>query len=344
MTELAATTLTDDRWGELLACSGEFTCYSAAVATWAAAGRGDWRAAADPGLWLTITEAGKGLFGFAYYPPSRRAALGLARRGADDRGDAVDGVMAELARSGRVIIAADGFGLPWHVAQGRQHLPHWFVLLAGEGGKLEVADPFACRNALGNQQATRHGVAAQSLPALLAALPGGDPVHRLRERLALGDDADDPALRLRHQWLVAADVTETVAPDGADGGAGVRVLAAFLRDHGQDPDAYRQADDIWSIARHRAFLHTHALARAEASGEPAVAAWVEHHGEPLAKRWGHLAPLMMQATLALDAGRGASTSVADTLDALADMEEAAAQAAAESGTIPFPLAAPVARA
>ena len=83
---------------------------------------------------------------------------------------------------------------------------------------------------------------------------------------------------------------------------------------------------------------------AEASGEPAVAAWVERHGGPLAKRWGHLAPLMMQATLALEVGRPASTSVADTLDALAEMEEAAAQAAAESGTILSLLAAPVARA
>jgi hypothetical protein len=344
MTQRAATALTDDRWEEILARSGEFTCYSAAIATWSAAGGGDWRAAADPGLWLTITGAGDGLFGFAYYPPSRRGALGLARRGADDPDEAIDGVMAELARSGRVIVAADGFRLPWHVAQARHHLPHWFVLLAGEGGELEVADPFACRNALGNQWATRHGVAAGSLPMLLAALPGGDPVHVLRERLALGDDADDAALRLGHQWLVAADVTEAVAPDGANGAAGVRVLAAFLRGHGQDPEAYRPADDIWSIARHRAFLHNHALARAQVSGEPAVAAWVEHHGGPLAKRWGHLAPLMMQATLALDAGRPASSSVPDTLDALAEMEEAAAQAATESGTIPSSLAAPVARA
>jgi hypothetical protein len=53
---------------------------------------------------------------------------------------------------------------------------------------------------------------------------------------------------------------------------------------------------------------------------------------------------MMQATLALDAGRPASSSVPDTLDALAEMEEAAAQAATESGTIPSSLAAPVARA
>jgi hypothetical protein len=120
----------------------------------------------------------------------------------------------------------------------------------------------------------------------------------------------------------------------------VRKLASHLREHGQDPEAYAQADDIWSIGRHRGFLRRHLQARADASGDPAIADWVEHHAAPLAKRWSHLAPLMMQATLALAAGRSASSSVPDTLDALAEMEAAAVQAAAQSGTISSSLAVP----
>ncbi len=48
--------------------------------------------------------------------------------------------------------------------------------------------------------------------------------------------------------------------------------------------------------------------------------------QPLAKRWGHIAPLIMQATLALGAGREASGSLRDTLEDLAAREEAAARA------------------
>ena len=50
------------------------------------------------------------------------------------------------------------------------------------------------------------------------------------------------------------------------------------------------------------------------------------HGETLAKRWSHMAPLMMQAKLALAAGRAASSSVPDTLEDLAARELAARQA------------------
>ena len=50
-------------------------------------------------------------------------------------------MLDESARSGRVIVAGDGFNLPWHVAHGRRHVPHWFVL-AATGERPEVVDPF----------------------------------------------------------------------------------------------------------------------------------------------------------------------------------------------------------
>jgi hypothetical protein len=314
----------EELWEGLSAFSETYTCYSSAVATWVAHERADWPSAVDPGLALTVLDAGDGLFGFAHFPPRLRAQLGLVRTGVAGPGtDAVDGVLAELKRSGRVIVAGDGFRLPWHVAHGRRHVPHWYVL-SGTAEQMEAIDPFACRNELGVQQAARVPLARAELAELLVGLPGGDPVLALRERFALGDDCAPSSGCC--QWFVHGAVTDSRPPSGAERSEGVLMLARHFREHGQDPDAYGQMDDIWSIGRHRAFLARHAAAVAARTADEMLAAWVAEHGEPLAKRWGHMAPLLMQATLALGSGRPASTSVADTLEDLATREQAALQA------------------
>jgi hypothetical protein len=318
---MTSSSVTAERWESLCSASNDFTCYSAAVATWLAATDEDWPRLVNAGLWLTITEASDGLFGFAYFRPERRAELGLVRTGADELGAAVDGVLEELDRSGRVIVAGDGFHLPWHVAAGRHHLPHWFVLARDADG-LAVLDPFACRNELGEQTATRHAVSPHELGDLLPALPGDSAIHRLREVLALGDETTEAA-DYRHQWFVDGEVPDWRKPAGRDGPAAVRRLAEHFRERGQDPRAYAQADDIWSIARHRAFLCRYAQAQADGQPDDRLAGWVGEHARPLAKRWGHIAPLIMQATLSLQAGRPASSSVPDTLERLADMEASA---------------------
>jgi hypothetical protein len=311
-------------WASLRAFSETFTCYSAAVATWVAHDREDWMSAINPGLALTLVSAGDGLFGFAHFRPRLRAELGLVRVGVDGPAtDAVDGVLDELRRSGRVIVAGDGMRLPWHVAHGRRHLPHWYVL-TGQADRLEVVDPFACRNELGVQEAARTPIVRENLAALLVGLPGGDPVLELRERLALGDESDLPGGRC--QWFVAGEVSDSRVPLGASGPEGVLVLARHIREHGQDPGAYAQADDIWSIGRHRAFLAARAAAVAADRADEELEAWVNEHAEPLARRWSHMAPLLMQATLTLSAGRSASSSVPDTLEDLAGRERAAARA------------------
>jgi hypothetical protein len=319
--------LSAERWQTLESYRNEFTCYSAAIATWLAPRDDDWAKRVNTGLCLTLTEAGDGLLGFAYFPAGLRAELGLVRRGADESDDAVQGVLSEIDRSGAVIVAGDGFQLPWHVAAGRVHAPHWFVLTEGTDG-LEVADPFACRNELGVQSATRRSVSLESLEALLLALPGHDPVHRLRERLALGDESSENGNR-RHQWFVRGEVRRTRKPEGAEGADGVERLARHFREQGQNELAYAQADDIWSIARHRAFMCRHAGERAARAQDGELAAWVSGYATPLAKKWGHIAPLLMQATLALRAGRPASSSVPDTLEQLAQLERAAAAACPE---------------
>jgi hypothetical protein len=264
------------------------------------------------------------LFGFGHFRPGLRASLGLARASSDDADEAVAAILAELERAGRVIVAGDGYRLPWHVAFERRHVPHWFVLSADDPEPL-VADPFACRNDLGWQQPARVPVATDDLPQLVAALPVGDPVFALRESFAFGDEEGALPAR-RFHWLEHARTTPaTRAPEGAVGVDAIRVLVNHFREHGQKPDAYRQADDIWSIGRHRGFLARYAHQVAERNDDKVLQQWIDDHANPLARRWSHLAPLLMQATLALEAGRSPTTSVPDALDELAEREAAAAE-------------------
>ena len=317
-------TVSDDRWERVASYSDTFTCYSAAMATWASADGDDWIDRINPGFALALTEADDGIFGFGYFLSSLRAELGLERMYADDPADALEGVLAEIDRSGRVIVAGDGFHLPWHVAHGKRHVPHWYVLQRADDGVV-MFDAFAARNDLGVQVLTRELLPLDALPALLPALPPDDPVLRLREVLAFGDDTE-PLRWSPYQWFAHATVAETRAPDGAVGPDALRRLARHFRERGQDPAAYVQADDIWSIGRHRALLQQRVRQVADERDDTRLRSWLEEHAVPLATRWGHVAPLMLQATLALRSGRSASGSLAEVLDELADREHAAAAA------------------
>jgi hypothetical protein len=310
------------RWQDLVDYSEAYTCYSSALAAWVALERSDWRRVVNAGLRLTLVDAGNGLFGFSHFSPRLRNELGLVRSASDDAGEAVAAILGELEQSGRVIVAGDGFRLPWHVAAERRHVPHWFVLAGSPAAPL-VVDPFACRNELGLQEASLTRIEPQALATLALAHPARDPVVALREAFALGDDTR-PAEHGRFQWL-ARSPAETRAPAGPAGPDAVRRLARHFREHGRRPDAYRQADDIWSVARHRAFLARYATLVAADSDER-LRSWVGDHASPLARRWSHMAPLLMQATLALSAGREPSSSVGDTLEELAGLEDAAAEA------------------
>lgn len=316
--------LTAERWEHVLSFSDTFTCYSAAIAVWTAAADEAWPAIVNPGLHLTVTDTSNGIFGFAHLPPTLRADLGLMRTGTADPQEAVEGVLAEITRTGRTIVAGDGFRLPWQAGYERRHAPHWYVLQEAPEG-LEVLDPFTALNDLGQQAVTRRPVPQDDLPQLLLALPQEDPVFRLREVFAFGDDTT-PSQWHQHQWFVHGAVDDIRKPAGAEGPEAVRRLAAHFRERGQDIDAYRQADDIWSIARHRSFLCRVVEETMLVREDDVIADWLEVHATPLAKRWGHVSPLLMQATLTLESGRPASTSVADTLDELAERETAAAAA------------------
>jgi hypothetical protein len=186
-------------------------------------------------------------------------------------------------------------------------------------------DPFACRNELGHQHATRYELQSGELRTIIGALAQDDPVFALREALALGDDLR-PLTERRFRWFVLSQVEEPVVHPAVVGADAVRRLAGHFRAEGQTLTAYRQVDDIWSIARHRTFLARRASEIATAADDAGLARWADEHASPLAQRWSHMAPLLMQATLAIEAGRPASSSVPDTLELLADLECAAAEA------------------
>ena len=316
--------ITDGQWDQLVAAGNDFTCYSAGIATWLIAAEDDWPRLVSTGLWLRLTEEQDGVFGFCYWRPERRAELGLVRNGSNELSEAIDAVLAELETTGRVLVTADGLNLPWHTAAGSHHAPHWF-LLSGDSDALEILDPFACRNEFGVQVPTRRPVSRDELETMMPALPRDDQIYRLREIFAFGDETTE-AGQYRYQWFNASPVPAWQEPEGLDGPDAIRRLAQHFREHGQDASAYGQADDIWSIARHRAFLCRRLRAAAENDGDEVLGAWLSEHGEPLAKRWGHIAPLLMQATLTLRSGREASSSVPDTLERLAGQEAAAAEA------------------
>jgi hypothetical protein len=312
-------------WQALTARSDTYTCYSAALATWAAFDSAEWPATIDAGLYLAVVERSDLLFGFAHFPATLARDLGVVRRSADEVADAVAGVEDELAAAGRVIVAGDGFNLPWHVAHGSRHVPHWFVLARRRDGTCVVADPFTCRNELGVQQTALMPVAGSDLPTLLATIPPDDAVTALREAFALGAD-DGPLPPARFRWLVRGDPPEPRPPLGPEGPAAIARLAAHFREHTEDPAAYRQGDDLWSVARHRAFSAARLTTETAVGGSESLGRWCEEHARPIAARWGHVAPLLMQATLTLASGRVPTSSLADTLDELATREEQAAEA------------------
>ena len=121
-------------WEALTDLSETYTCYSSALATWTAVRLPSWRELLDPGLHLGLVEADDLLFGFSHFLLGLAQTLGLVRRSTDAHNEAVEAIVAESKRNHRVIVAGDGFNLPWHVAHARRHVPHWFVVAAtGDG-------------------------------------------------------------------------------------------------------------------------------------------------------------------------------------------------------------------
>ncbi|MBB5953680.1 hypothetical protein FHS29_000250 [Saccharothrix tamanrassetensis] len=301
----------DRAWAALAAYRDAFTCYSAAVAASSALSRPDWRDTIDLRLTLALTGEPAGLFGFAHFAPGFAGRVRLARAGTDSADEALDRITAALRRAEPVVIAGDARWLPWQHA--RESAPHWFTVVAHPEG-VEVLDALAMRTAHGEQRPTRTVVPIGDLPGLLLSVPVGDPVFALRERFALGDDAGPPVHRYR--WAEIGDGPVGPAPQGIRGPDALRVLARHFREHATEPDAYRQVDDLWSVARHRAC----AVRRAAELG-PGSHDWTQRYGRELDRRWAQVAPRAMYA--AMSGGAGAP-ALSDLLDDLAELEQSAA--------------------
>jgi hypothetical protein len=311
----------EGQWKDLLALSDVYTCYSSALATWASSERETWADALDCGLYLAVSDEGDGLYAFSHFVPGLAGRLGIVREQSDDEGAAAVAVLREVEQHGRAIVSGDGYHLPWHVAFGRRHVPHWFVV-AGDADELVVVDPFTCRNDLGFQEPTLRRVVADEVGPWLAAVPSDDPVHALREACALGRDERGLASG-RFRWLgVGAPAAGEALAGWSTGPEAIRLLSLHFRTRADDQTAYRQADDLWSVARHRAFVARRAAGHHGAE----VRAWAEAHAAPVALRWSHVAPLHMQAALAVEAGRAPTGRLPETLADLAELEAAAAAA------------------
>ncbi|MFJ2581770.1 hypothetical protein [Kitasatospora aureofaciens] len=297
-------------WAETL------TCYTAAAGSWLAYDRSNWwRPFAAGGPYLAIEPVGD-RFRFHHHPRPLCHSLGLSLRTAPHWSGAADGILGELARSGRVVVAGDTFSLPWHPGFGRARAPHWFVL---SGDPLVADDPLGLTGELGRQQPVRVPVPADGLAGLCAALPPGSPVYELRESAVLG--TPDPQVGPAYRWLVQDGVVgapELPPADRMGGADALTALAAHFAQHAGEPDAYEQADDLWQALRQREFV-AKALAEERAAGVPVPDpdAWTEVLG-----LWRTLPPLLLHARLLARSGRvgRSATALPETLHRLAEAE------------------------
>ncbi|MFL6117572.1 MAG: hypothetical protein ACJ786_40400 [Catenulispora sp.] len=299
--------------GELL------SCYGAAIAAYLDALGADWLDVLGRDSTLRLRSAGEGVYAFRHLPAGLRAVDGplpLERTGAHTAPDAVAGIEAELRSAGAVIVVGDAFHLPWLTAHRRRHAVHWFVL----DGRWHVRDEFAATDDLGRQQPWHGGVAAADLASLLAAPSQIDPVERLQDRHAFGDE--EPPRDEPYQWY-RRRTGERPAPDPGGGWlagpAAVRALARHFAVRGHRADAYLQAEELWTAARQR-LLHSR-----RHPDSAALAA--------LAEQWRGLPMLLRYARLSVDRpGRARHATVAEALRRLADLEEAARPAGAPDRT------------
>lgn len=247
--------------------SQALTCYSAALAAWLAVRDPRWwRPLLAGGPTLGTSPADGGLFLFHHHSAPLLPSLGLAVRWTDRWSRARESQREQLARHGAVTVCGDAYRLPWQVAHGRRHGPHWFTVVRGPEGDA-VADALAMTTQDGPQQPCRVPLDDALPEEWCRALPGdGDPVHWLREDSVSGTSHTGRGARYR--WLTwdgdapapAADPGMQPGPGRARcapefGAAAVRALAERVRTDG--PLAlHRQADDLWQALRQRELLLT----------------------------------------------------------------------------------------
>lgn len=289
----------------------------------------DWLGSIGLSSVLAVRPAGD-LLAFVHHDRSLRPLVGggLRRMGTADP-DRVPGGLAEAyATAGPVILIVDAGNLPWVPGAGQKHAPHWLVLDDRQDGRWHVTDRFSADDDHGGHGPWQGWVRDGELAAL-AELTALRPEQVLRERLAFGDEEPSP-LDVPYRWYSAAphppgrdgDGYLTGSPPAAislgdgwlQGAAAVTALARRFERAGPDPDAFRQADDLWVASRHRR-LRALALGRVLTAGDRRLAS-----AQALAREWDRVPMVLRYAAEAARRGRDKTATLLGVLEAVARAE------------------------
>lgn len=271
--------------------------------------------------------------------------LELRRRWTTSVEEARAAILSECRRSGLVIVSGDAYRLPWSVAFGCRHAPHWFVVDSVEpaGRALHVVDMFAYVDDLGTQE-PYDGWAPLDV---LGIPPAPCPTESYRGVWAFGrEDPLPPAPAGSIEWFEAAAPAHGIAcnpdalldllafgcsrydgsslrPDLAGWSVGVSALFAlvtWLGDRLDDRRLYVASDDLWVAYRNR-LSFAHALGRAAAfAGRPDLCRLAEHVRDVLAPAWSAIPRIMRYNASCLDRGRAPRRLVVDLLQQIAEQE------------------------
>lgn len=278
------------------------------------------------------------------------AGLALFRHGASTAKDAARAIGVEC-RKGPVIVSGDTWHLPWHVARGVRHSPHWFVVdfVTPDGARVHIGDAFSYSDDQGEQLPHSGWYGLEELSAFSVACRDRSRPYCLREKWALG--APELAVPADpHQWLTTSEAGSPVEPDAAvvrglfatslafaerqraradlcgggwhHGSAALRMLSVRFRDFLGHPKLYECANDVWVAARSRAFfartLRRAATELAIAEAGPLASACEEM----LLPLWNSLPQLLRYNLASIERGRRPRLLLADATARLADAEDA----------------------
>ncbi|GAB3836129.1 hypothetical protein ACFPIJ_33440 [Dactylosporangium cerinum] len=234
-------------------------------------------------------------------------------------GDAADGVRAELAASGAVIVVANTHRLPWSPSYQRSATPHWLLVTEASGARYRVEDPFDALLPHGTQVPYSGWVDEADLVDLMR-LPTTLAAHLARrDRLALGTAVEVPAGPWRWLRREAADSPQPLdgSPDAGewclDTASALRWLAA---DAASDTGGFAGGaalddcvEDLWAAARHHVLRADWLRRRALVPAGQA---------ETVAAMWADLPRALRFAADSAGRGRPRPGMVRTSLDRLAD--------------------------
>lgn len=162
----------------------------------------------------------------------------------------------QVEQHGRAIVVVDSGRLPWSVARGDVHRPHWVVVDGLQGSRWHVRDPFAAPLPdHGHQLPFTGWVEGDDLATMIESPRPSDSSTALRNDLAMGREISAPLGAptwlerhrpprhnsiepLSHEWVVGTQASLTV-------------LADRFRD--DNPRPFLQAEDLWAVAGHHIF-------------------------------------------------------------------------------------------